>query len=261
MSFTERRAKRLAGPGFYLNCKFDQSSFESRKNSTQGTSQTSDPLGLHVENSNLENYDIKEMELLFVETGSRDYGLRVLSSLNGVTYTAEGDNKNMVKQLLKKYRFIGTAQTDHVANDRNAINQGLSASAAGIVTIQNNSTSHIHPGELLKVDYIKDSKNSIRGMPRNKKTFCLVPYQKKDEIDAFFKDSDIDTIIGSSIPTLVAANNPVDAARTKATIDDIITQIKGKLSDHSDSLQVVAKAMSYSRPGERLDILLHPRQY
>lgn len=253
MSFNERRAKRLAGPGFYLNCKFDQSSFESRKNSTQ--SQTDDPLGLHVENSNLENYDIKEMELLFVETGSRDYGVRVLSSLNGVTYNIESDKKKMVQQLLQKYRFIGTAQTDHVANDRNAINQGLAASTAGIVTIQNNSNVNINPGELLKVDYVMDKKKSIRGMPRNKKTFCLVPYQKKDDLDALFDDPDIVASMKEYKSAAFLGPN------RKKAIDTFKKRIKEKLSDHSDSLQVVAKAMSYSRPGERLDILLHPRQY
>lgn len=260
MSFDKRRSKRLAGPGFYLNCKFDQNTFESRKSCS---TQSYDPLNLHTENSNLENYDIKEAELLFVDNACRDYGVRVLSSLNGVDYTTDGiDIAQMKQNLLTKYRFIGTAQTEHVANDRNAINQGLAATVSGVVTIQNNSTSTIHPGELLKVDYDMDKKKSIRGMPRNKKTFCLVPYQKKKAIDAFFKDSDIDKIIEDNIPTLVAANRDLNGeALTKAAIDDIKTQIRGKLSDHSNSEQVVAKAMSYSRPGERLDILLHPRQY
>ena len=246
-----------------MNCKFDQNTFESRKSCS---TQSHDPLGLHTENSNLENYDIKEAELLFVDNACRDYGVRVLSSLNGVDYPTDGiDIAQMKQNLLTKYRFIGTAQTEHVANDRNAINQGLAATVSGVVTIQNNSTSTIHPGELLKVDYDMDKKKSIRGMPRNKKTFCLVPYQKKKDIDNMFKDPKINDIIITSIAeyndSFDGDDNEDIIVQQDGIIDRFKTKIKDFLSNHSNSEQVVAKAMSYSRPGERLDILLHPRQY
>lgn len=250
MSFTNRRMKRVAGPGFYLNCKFASNEFKNRRKPTN----TTDVLQLHNHNTNLENFDIKEGELLFVKGTTRGYGVRVLSSLNGADYIGD-DEKDAIRDLLEKYRFIGVAQTDHVANDRNQINEGLSAVVAGVVTVQNNSDKVINPGDLLKVHYVQNGNNkSIRGMPRNKKTFCLVPYTASQ------KNKDIDTIVTEGL-TAIVVELQLGNQLTATTLNTAIAALKKKLKEKSASLQVVAKAMSYSRPGERLDILLHPRQY
>jgi len=244
--------KRVAGPGFYLNCKFASNEFKNRRNTN--TNKT-DVLQLHKHNTNLENFDIKEGELLFVKGTTRGYGVRVLSSLNGADYIETDDTKDAIRDLLEKYRFIGVAQTDHVANDRNQINEGLSAVVAGVVTVQNNSDKVINPGDLLKVHYVENGNNkSIRGMPRNKKTFCLVPYTASQ------KNEDIDTIVTKGLNAIVVSLQSGNQL-TAITLNTAIAALKKKLKEKSASLQVVAKAMSYSRPGERLDILLHPRQY
>jgi len=219
MSFTNRRMKRVAGPGFYLNCKFASNEFKNRRNTN--TNKT-DVLQLHKHNTNLENFDIKEGELLFVKGTTRGYGVRVLSSLNGADYIETDDTKDAIRDLLEKYRFIGVAQTDHVANDRNQINEGLSAVVAGVVTVQNNSDKVINPGDLLKVHYVENGNNkSIRGMPRNKKTFCLVPYTASQ------KNEDIDTIVTKGLNAIVVSLQSGNQL-TAITLNTAIAALKKK---------------------------------
>ena len=63
----QRRMKRLAGPAFYLNVKYDQNSMYTQMN--DANAQSGDKLGLNDQTGRIayENFDIKEGELVFTK--------------------------------------------------------------------------------------------------------------------------------------------------------------------------------------------------
>lgn len=203
--------KRLAGPAFYVNCDFDSDLLQRNKES-RITNQFRG-YGVTTENA---LFDVKEGEVLvtYDDTTRRMFKpcgrARVFSSLNGMNFD-EGNEGDMIKS----FKFIGVAQTEHryVKNPRDR--QGLVACVGGVFTVTNMSDSIVSPGQLLYMGTLgnKYQKNKRRGIPLNKMVFCLKPMDNA---------------------------NP-----NQGTGNDCCP---------------VAKALSYSKPGQRLDILLHPRQ-
>jgi hypothetical protein len=75
--------KRLAGPAFYVNVKFDQNNAKKQKNASVAITRNSRHF-YHIVHDN-ELFDIKEGEILYsyIRNHSRDGFARVLSTLNG----------------------------------------------------------------------------------------------------------------------------------------------------------------------------------
>lgn len=230
----QRRMKRLAGPAFYVNVKFDQDMASTNKKNNRPR---------HVRYNNFhewELFDIKEGEILVCKKSSNktsDHFPRVISSLNGAL-----DQGKDEETLLKDFTFFGIAQTEHVAEKNPQINQGLVATVGGLATIINDWDENISPGDLLYLHTPSTNphKNPHRGIPLDKKRFCLKPnpiYDPNAELyDEFEK----------------LANEV-----SKMQEDDDVIKALAEIVERRK--HPVAKALSHARKGERLDILLHPR--
>lgn len=267
----QRRMKRLAGPAFYLNVKYDQNLMYTQMNSVSALS--GDKLGLNDQTGRIayENFDIKEGELVFtkkVAASRSTTDAYVISSLNGANDIEDADlsKDDMKMKLVDKYKFLGVAQTEHVAKKQFEVDQGLVTCVGGVVTIQNDHSSTVHPGDMLVVD-IPDKNKPIRGVPRTKKRFCLRPAEASGVTGLYEEKNDADTpkldalqvalnAASAAITSLKGAGSAVDYQKAKPAANQALRDLMDALKLRTN---YVAKALSHARSGERLDILLHPR--
>lgn len=264
----QRRMKRLAGPAFYLNVKYDQNLMYSQmSNASSG-----DKLGLNDQTGRIayENFDIKEGELVFtkkVAASRSSTDAYVISSLNGANDIEDKDQSEdaMKMELVEKYKFLGVAQTEHVAKKQFEVDQGLVTCVGGVVTIQNDHSSTVHPGDRLVVD-IPDLNKPIRGVPRTKKRFCLRPAKASGVTGLYEEKYGVKTKLTALQAALTTAKVAIDALG--GATDDTLYQAEKPAANEAlrnltEALKLrtnyVAKALSHARSGERLDILLHPR--
>jgi len=262
--------KRLAGPAFYLNVKYDQNLMYTQMNSA--SAQSGDKLGLNDQTGRIayENFDIKEGELVFtkkVAASRSTTDAYVISSLNGANDIEEKgqDEDDMKMDLVDKYKFLGVAQTEHVAKKQFEVDQGLVTCVGGVVTIQNDHSSTVHPGDMLVVD-IPDKNKPIRGVPRTKKRFCLRPAKAPGVTGLYEEKYGVKTKLTALQAALTTAKDAIDLLEGATSASEYKTRKPGAdnaLRDLMDALKLrtnyVAKALSHARSGERLDILLHPR--
>jgi len=224
-----RLSKRLAGPAFYINVKFDQATATKNKEGSAATIQRNDPRLYHHVVNEPELFDIKEGEILYCcKSTARDGFARVLSSLNGT---------NVDKSKMK---FIGIAQTEHKYDKKLNIDQGLVACVSGVVTVLNESSGTIHPGDML-----------VLGNPEHGATQHGIHPKKMRFI--FERESPrvhVDEDIEEAVRNFYEDDNVLVA--------DLIAQIQQSVA--ATRPRYIAKALSYAKKGERLDILLHPRQ-
>lgn len=252
-----RRMKRLAGPAFYINLKYDQEAMRTQKDSSAQGNTTLDLN--NMSGRAYENFDIKEGEIVVTKTTSRkSKHAVVISSLNGAdAVPTAADDEAHKKAVIDQYKFIGVAQTEHVAKKKFEVDQGLVACVGGVVTVQNDRDNTVHPGERLLLD-IPPKGRHIRGIPPTKRRFCLKPENWKE----LSKD------LREAIVNETAAGNPTPPATALLAIfpeteqgiadfrDYYVRVLKPVIDRHTN---FVAKAMSHAKKGERLDILLHPR--
>lgn len=214
-------ARRLAGPSFSLNVRYDQAWMTKRKEHASQPLQIGETKVDFV--ADREVFDVKEAEILVSKRSPgriSDGFARVFSSVNGwqgmpATYTpppgapgagvprtpTDDDKKLLIRD---KVKFIGIAVTEHRAEKIAKFDQGFVACISGIVTVMNESADTMHPGTPLTFDVC--SKYPIQhGIHARKVRFH------------FRKAGDGDP--------------------------------------------VVAKALSYSKKGSTVDILLHPQKY
>jgi hypothetical protein len=223
-----RLSKRLAGPAFYINVKFDQATASKNKQDSSATMQRNNPRLCHHVVNESELFDIKEGEILYCcKSTARDGFARVLSSLNGT-------NVNRGKM-----KFIGIAQTEHKYDKKLNIDQGLVACVSGVVTVLNESDGAIHPGDLLVLGNPKHGATQ-HGIPHQKMRFIFERESPTVQTDT---DREIEDVIRN------AGNPPPDV---------LIELMQNAL--RAVRPRYIAKALSYAKKGERLDILLHPRQ-
>ena len=154
-------ARRLAGPSFSFNVRFDQQLMTKRKEGATVPLKIGNADFSYV--SEYEVFDVKEGEVLVAKRMPgrvADGFCRCFSSLNGwnenrglpavsSTDAAKAFAKNEIK---KKLEFIGIAVTEHKALKIAKMDQGFVAMASGIVTIINNSGGTLHPGMPLTWD-------------------------------------------------------------------------------------------------------------
>lgn len=242
--------KRLTGPAFYINLKYDQEAMRTQKDSS---AQGNTALDLNnMSGRAYENFDIKEGEIVVTKKTSRkSKHAVVISSLNGAdaVSTAASDEAHK-KAVIDQYNFIGVAQTEHVAKKKFEVDQGLVACVGGVVTVQNDHDATVHPGERLLLD-IPTKNRHIRGIPPTKRRFCLKPANWKELSEDLKEAMEADTdVAGNLTPTALAVAGIVNFR------DYYVRVLKPVIDRHTN---FVAKAMSHAKKGERLDILLHPR--
>ena len=181
----QRRAKRVAGPGFHVNVKMDQfqiATMRGRSATNNGMSGTSE---LIPSSNQPEMYDIKEQEILVSKRTSgamyHDGYTHVFSVVNGfdISPLTFGAPASAVRdKILEQVRFVGIATTEQKADDR-LIDQGCVATVGGVVTVLNGGTKPIHPTDKIMLDINlspgRASTTREKGIPRQKVRFTFRP--------------------------------------------------------------------------------------
>ena len=187
MSFNfNRRPKRVAGPGFYINSRFDD--FTTAK--MRGKMGVSNGNSFLPPARSAECYDVKEQELLVTMKDNASYHdgyVHVLSCINGLD--AKGSTAEEVKEdVLNRVQFIGLAQTEFHSDNKAYMEQGLVATVGGVETILNDGEDDIHAGDLVALDLNLNpgrfSQTRSRGIPREKIRFTV---KRADDDEAVIK--------------------------------------------------------------------------
>lgn len=206
----QRRAKRVAGPGFHVNVKMDQFQIATMRGRNGVVNQSP----LIPSSSQPEIYDIKEQEILVTKSTSgsmyHDGFTHVFSVVNGYDVGGMADANAIRDKILSEVRFVGIATTEQKADDK-LIDQGCVATIGGVTTVLNNGTEPIFPSQKVMLDInLSPARASItreKGIPRNKVRFSYRPayddnsiigkalglcsiknLNKKDDIKAFTAD-------------------------------------------------------------------------
>lgn len=295
MSF-ERRPKRIAGPGFHVNVRYDDATVSQMR-----TNLSSNPK-IKTARSD-EVYDIKEMELLVSrKDGAMYYDgyTHCFSAVNGYPNTAGLNETALKNKILGEVRFVGVAVTEYKPTKAYS-EQGFVSQIGGVVTLINESKGTIFPGEKVKLGLELGLNRNItrdKGIPREKVRFCiekatddigtivnalkrseLTPGQLNCGTTEGLKAADFGKLKAavvrlndkktSSAERKVASKNvsdfeaKVDAAQKAATTAGNEYECKNiakflKAYREENEL-IIGKALGLAKPGDRVEVLLQPR--
>ena len=291
MSFN-RRSNRVAGPGFYVNVRYDDIHVNYSKNMHGGDLV---PPILNQGIREAELFDIKEQEILVCRRTDGSYsaaygdgythcfsaanGFRLGSGMKGET-----DKKKIEDAILSKVQFVGIANTEYVPT-KGYEQQGFVAQVGGVTTLLNESSEPIYPGDkvMLALDLNYGRKvTRDKGIPRQKLRFCLKRAMsdadmiraamdevgckgnkcqgEKDEVDKKRAEYEKNKTKKNSEELIKAQD-----AYAKALIDNPATSgdapMMKKILDKYKELneRVIGKSYSYAKPGDRLEVGLQPR--
>jgi hypothetical protein len=234
MSFN-RNLKRVAGPSFVINVRFDDHQMMRCRNNTN-----TNPLlakGRRLD----EVYDVKEQEFLVALKAQKgahymDGYTHCFSSANNFSgVDPKLASVDAVKDaILDDVRFVGVASTEYVPSAAYQ-EQGFVAQVGGVVTVTNESHDTIYPGDKVMLDV------ALRRAGQRGKNFAQkgVPAEK------------IRFTIKRAMPTPEMARKAAEGTGGDAL----------KIVQNYQALQerVVGKSFTYARHGDRLEINLQPR--
>lgn len=283
-----RRQNRIAGPGFHINVRYDDQTM------AMAHSQASTPHDkVNLGRNHLENFDVKEQELLVCMKNSGMYHdgyTHCISSANGFPGSdkiPKGASAEEVSEgILSMVKFVGVATTEYKPSKAYS-EQGFVAQVGGVTTLINEGESTIKPGDTVALGLnLKIGRKTSRdkGIPRDKIRFCVV---KAGNSRALAQQA-LGTLAGTADAAAVKkAENDLEAAKralrankdkTKAAAlkKDVadaeaatkaLTLCKAGLDGMMEFLdkyqelneRVIGKAASYARPGDRLEVILQPR--
>jgi hypothetical protein len=190
---TIKLARRLAGPSFSLNVRYDQGYMTKRR------TKSSQDIGISKNvrtdfTSEYEVFDVAEGEILVSkdQPGRLSDGYaRCFSSVNGwqgalsdkklgpdgkpVTVngkTTPADEEDKRRELCSKVKFIGVAVTPHRTAKIQKFDQGFVAIVSGVITVVNESGETLHPGTPLTFDVCKEYPKQ-HGIHSKKIRFCF----------------------------------------------------------------------------------------
>ena len=283
-----RRQNRIAGPGFHINVRYDDQNMARALSSGSTTAERLTPGKTRVE-----NYDVKEQELLVCMKSSTMYHdgyTHCFSSANGFPMTqnesiaANKSSEAAEEMILDKVQFVGVATTEYKPSKAYS-EQGFVAQVGGVATLINEGEDTIKPGDKVALGLnLKIGRKVTRdkGIPRDKIRFCLVKAgTKKSMVQAAL------TCLGSATASkteireaqkklqraeAVLKKKSDDAEALKAKSDAEATLKSAKLCGagvdglmdflakyQSMNERIIGKAASYARPGDRLEVVLQPR--
>jgi hypothetical protein len=172
---TIKLARRLAGPSFSLNVRYDQAYMTKRR------SRSSKDIGISPNiktdfTSEYEVFDVAEGEILVSkdQPGRLSDGYaRCFSSVNGWQGALAGaDEAAKRRDLCSKVKFIGVAVTPHKTEKIQKFDQGFVACVSGVLTVVNESGETLHPGTPLTFDVCKEYPKQ-HGIHSKKIRFCF----------------------------------------------------------------------------------------
>jgi len=148
-------ARRLAGPSFSLNVRYDQAWMTKRREQARQELKIGECKCDFV--SEYEVFDVAEGEILVSKQAPgriSDGYARVFSTVNGWQGMDSGvrlsdDDDAKKKEIKKKCKFIGVAVTGHRTEKIAKFDQGFVACISGIITVMNEGPDTLHPGALL----------------------------------------------------------------------------------------------------------------
>lgn len=279
-----RRQNRIAGPGFHINVRYDDQNMAMAHSNNNMAHQS-----LRLGSTRVENYDVKEQELLVCKRKSGMYHdgyTHCFSSVNGFPESGKfkgNTPEEIAEEVLKQVQFVGVATTEYQPSKAYS-EQGFVAQVGGVVTLINEGEKIIKPGQSVALGLnLKIGRKTTRdkGIPRDKIRFCLVPVENKDDMIAEALSKMGGAASKASIKALQLAVDKADKAlKAKpgdTTLAAALEQAKKDLKAGSIcksgtaglkeflnlyqqlNERVIGKAASYARPGDRLEVVLQPR--
>ena len=281
-----RRQNRIAGPGFHINVRYDDQNMARALSSGSTTAERLTPGKTRVE-----NYDVKEQELLVCMKSSTMYHdgyTHCFSSANGfpMTATEVGNLKSpeeVEEHVLDKVQFVGVATTEYKPSKAYS-EQGFVAQVGGVATLINEGEDTIKPGDKVALGLnLKIGRKVTRdkGIPRDKIRFCLVKAGtkksmvqaaltclksggkanprdvKKAQAEVKKQEAAVKAGKPGAEAALAAAQSALGAYQLCGTQVENIMEFLDKYQSLNE--RVIGKAASYARPGDRLEVVLQPR--
>ena len=291
MSF-ERRPKRIAGPGFHVNVRYDDATVSQMRTSSSASSKLKPARSDEV-------YDIKEMELLVAKKDTAMYYdgyTHCFSCVNGYPNTANLSALAIKNKILSEVRFVGAAVTEYKPSKAYS-EQGFVSQVGGVVTLINESKSIIYPGQKVKLGLELSLNRNItrdKGIPREKVRFCIQPAD--DELHTIInaltnsgltladlncagglnnaqirveKIVEAQQILNNKKATKTekdAANKQLDtyvntlkAQRATGNPPDCGNLAKFLKAYREENELIIGKALGLAKSGDRVEVLLQPR--
>ena len=285
-----RRQNRIAGPGFHINVRYDDQTM------TMAHSQASTPHDrVNLGRNHKENFDVKEQELLVCMKNSGMYHdgyTHCISSANGFPGSDKipkgASSEEVSEGILSMVKFVGVATTEYKPSKAYS-EQGFVAQVGGVTTLINEGESTIKPGDTVALGLnLKIGRKTSRdkGIPRDKIRFCVVKagnsrdlakkalgkvegpssaQLSKAQADLKKAKDDLKKLPKTATAAqkstakqaIAAAENQVKALSICKTGLDGMMDFLDKYQELNE--RVIGKAASYARPGDRLEVILQPR--
>lgn len=307
MSFN-RNQKRVAGPGFHVNVRYDDNQVARMRQQIKVAPFLAQGARL------AEIHDVKEQELLVTldhEKGKSahyfDGYTHAFSAVNGWSNTADIKDFDRLKEhILGSVKFVGVATTEFIPKP-GFQEQGFVSQVGGVVTLVNESTTDIHPGDSVKLDLNLSYQRGVvreKGIPREKVRFTVARAETSGEIlDKAIKEVGVD--VRSAAFNISAKDAEVtlkplqdELKRARKALDDAgddddiagltaaVKRAEKALLDETELCQlregggnadtrrqlkaiikkvneynqrIIGRACSFARKGDRLEVLLQPR--
>jgi hypothetical protein len=243
-----------------------------------------------------ENFDVKEQELLVTMAKNGMYHdgyTHCFSFVNGLPNTKKVADAKLEEAILQSVRYVGVATTEYTPS-RSYSEQGFVAQVGGVSTLINESDETIKPGDTLVLGVnLKHSRRTARdkGISPSKLRFCIrrakvgdaliaqalaesgattiaspgdlkaaqkaVAEAKKDLRDEKKKKPLDATAVTTAEVAVKDAEDALGAVQICSTGADGLKKFLSKLQELNS--RVIGRSCSYARPGDRLEVVLQPR--
>ncbi len=227
-----------------------------------------------------EVFDVKEQELLVCKKGNTMYHdgyTHAFSVVNGFPNTSGTADLELEEEIMKQVQFVGIATTEYKPSKAYS-EQGFVAQVGGVTTLLNEGEDTIRPGDKVAIGINLKTGRMLtrdRGIPREKIRFCLKKAAVGDQLIAQaiassncgkLQDPEIKKKIAAKEKELKKEKDTKKRAVLKGELDVLmacgqdskgIQAIIGKLQELNQ--RVIGKAASFARTGDRLEVILQPR--
>lgn len=273
--FPNRRQNRIAGPGFHINLRYDDSHMARAMSATSNAHPK-----ITMGTNQREVFDVKEQELLVCKKGSTMYHdgyTHAFSVANGFPNTAGKADKDLEEEIMSQVQFVGVATTEYKPSKAYS-EQGFVAQVGGVTTLINEGEDTIRPGDKVAIGVNLTTGRMLtrdKGIPREKIRFCLKKALVGNDLvlkavaDSNCQLSADPDEIKKATKELKEAQKAKDKDRVKAAQAalaaakackggaDGIVAVVNKLAELNQ--RVIGKAASFARKGDRLEVILQPR--